>query len=290
MTVDRLSNRPDWHTPHSVWSPGRLPWLMGILNVTPDSFSDGGRFDQIDAAVAHGVRLAADGADVIDVGGESTRPGAEPVTAAEESSRVVPVIRRLSREVAVPISIDTMKSEVAAAALEAGATIVNDVTAGLFDRRMSRVCADSACGVILMHMRGTPQTMQQHAHYADVIADVSGELRERLVEFVAAGVDERRIMLDPCIGFAKSAEHNLTLLASITRLHALKRPLLVGHSRKRFLYKLLGRETDERLAGTIGVAIALAEQGVEMLRVHDVAAVRDALRAWDTVRSSTRPG
>jgi dihydropteroate synthase len=283
MSDDRSSQRPVWQTPQRRWVPGRLPWLMGILNVTPDSFSDGGRFRLLDAAVAQGLQLAADGADVIDIGGESTRPGADPVSVAEELDRVVPVIRRLSRELSVPISIDTMKADVAAAALDAGATIVNDVSAGRFDPRMSGVCAASECGVILMHMRGTPQTMQQAAYYDDIVADVLRELGERLREFVAAGVNEQRIMLDPGIGFAKAAEHNVSLLANVSALHSLGRPLLIGHSRKRFLYKLLGRETDERLAGTIGVAIALAEQGCEMLRVHDVAAVRDALRAWDAI-------
>ncbi|MEZ6068498.1 MAG: dihydropteroate synthase [Planctomycetaceae bacterium] len=278
----------DWLLPCGRWWPTAIPRLMGILNCTPDSFSDGGQFAQIDAAVAHGIALAEAGADVIDVGGESTRPGAVPVPAGEELGRVIPVIERLVERVTVPISIDTTKGLVARSALDCGATIVNDISAGAIDPDLIAATAESNCGVILMHMQGTPQTMQREPRYNDVVTEVRDHLAERILAFEAAGVDRARIMLDPGIGFGKTAAHNVELLTSIAALRQLGRPVLIGHSRKRFLYHLLGRETDERLAGTIGSSIALAAQGVDMLRVHDVAAVRDALRAWRAL-SSVQP-
>lgn len=275
---------PIWRFADCRWSPLPLPRLMGILNVTPDSFSDGGQWVDVDAAVAHGQRLVAAGADVLDVGGESTRPGAIPVSLEEELRRVIPVIERLAGAVPVPISVDTMKGEVARQALAAGAKIVNDVSAGTNDPSLLRVCAASDCGVILMHMQGTPQTMQSEPRYGDVVSEVRQFLRERVEAAVRAGISRERIVVDPGIGFGKTAEHNLSLLRQIGELRSDGRPVLVGHSRKRFLFKLLGRETDERLAGTIGVSIGLAEQGVDLLRVHDVGAVRDALRAWQSTR------
>ncbi len=273
-----------WTFQDRTWLPERLPRLMGIINVTPDSFSDGGLFATVDAAVEHGLRLAAEGADLLDVGGESTRPGALPVPPAEEAARVLPVLRRLASQTKVPISVDTRNAAVARAALEAGAAVVNDVSAGTHDPHMLDVWRQSACGIVLMHMRGTPQTMQVDPRYDDVVREVASSLAARVAACAAAGIDPGRIVVDPGIGFGKTAAHNVELLRNIAALHKLGRPVLVGHSRKRFLFELLGRQTDERLAGTIGVSVALAMQRVDWLRVHDVAAVRDALRAWDALR------
>jgi dihydropteroate synthase len=262
------------------WRLGDYPRLMGILNVTPDSFSDGGQFDSVAVAVERGLALAREGADLIDVGGESTRPGATPVPVEEELQRVVPVIERLAGLVNVPLSIDTMKASVARAALGAGATVVNDVSAGTFDDGMLPLLAGSNCGVVLMHMQGTPQTMQREPRYGDVVREVRDYLNRRGAACEAAGIARERVVVDPGVGFGKTAEHNVELLRHVGELRAAGRPVLIGHSRKRFLYKLLGRETDERLAGTVGASIALAAQGVDILRVHDVGVVRDALRAW----------
>ena len=276
-----------------IWSVGSQRWnltgqtkLMGIVNVTPDSFSDGGQFDSVTAAVEHALRLAEQGADILDVGGESTRPGAAPVPLEEELRRVVPVVRELARQTRVPISIDTYKAEVARQCLEAGAVIVNDISGLTFDTDMPRVCRESSCGVIVMHIQGTPQTMQLEPKYDDVVADVCRHFSQRLDALEASGIASERIVLDPGIGFGKSAEHNLQLLSHIAELHELGRPVLIGHSRKRFLKKLLGRDVEERHAGTLGVSIALASQGTEILRVHDVQATRDALLAWQTVLSA----
>lgn len=262
---------------------GEFPLIMGILNVTPDSFSDGGQFNQLDAAVAQGLQLVADGADVIDIGGESTRPGAEPVSEADELARTVPVIEKLAQQTEVPISIDTTKSAVAKAALDAGAVIVNDISGLTFDERMATVCANTDAGVICMHIKGTPQDMQADPVYGDVVSEVCDFFRERMVALQAAGIPAERIMLDPGIGFGKTADHNIQLLSSIADIHTLGRPLLIGHSRKRFLAKVVGRPVDERLAGTIGVAVAVAQQSADMIRVHDVQAVKDALLAWKTI-------
>ncbi|MCL4109631.1 UNVERIFIED_CONTAM: hypothetical protein GTU68_061888 [Idotea baltica] len=256
---------------------------MGILNVTPDSFSDGGKFDQLDAAVAHGMQLVDDGADVIDVGGESTRPGAEPVSESDELARTVPVIEKLSQQTDVPISIDTTKSAVAKAAVEAGAVIVNDISGLTFDKQMPAICAETNAGVICMHIKGTPQTMQTDPDYDDVTLEVCEFFRERMNALQSAGIPVERIMLDPGIGFGKTADHNVQLLSSIAEMHKLGRPLLIGHSRKRFLAKVVGRPVEERLAGTIGVAVAIAQQSADMIRVHDVRAVKDALLAWKTI-------
>lgn len=262
------------------------PLLMGILNVTPDSFSDGGQHNEIDAAVQHALNLVDDGADVIDIGGESTRPGSTPVTVEEEIRRTVPVIQRLSDQSEVPISIDTTKAEVAKQAIEAGATIVNDISGLTFDPQMISVCAEHEVGVCAMHIQGTPQTMQQEPHYEDVVAEVTEILQQHLATCVSAGIDADRVCLDPGIGFGKTAAHNLALMHAIPFMRSeLQRPLLIGHSRKRFLSKLLGRDVEERLAGTIGVSIALAESEADILRVHDVAAVNDAITAWSAVRS-----
>ena len=262
--------------------------LMGIVNVTPDSFSDGGQFDSVSAVVEHALRLVEEGADILDIGGESTRPGAAPVSLDEELRRVVPVVRELARQTQTPISIDTSKAEVARQCLEAGAAIVNDISGLTFDADMPHVCRESSCGVIVMHIQGTPQTMQADPHYDDVVAEVCRHFSRRLEDLEAAGIARERIVLDPGIGFGKTAEHNLELLSHIADLHTLGRPVLIGHSRKRFLKKVLGREVEERNAGTLGVSIALAAQGTDILRIHDVRATRDALLAWQTVLNNRR--
>ncbi|RMG39093.1 MAG: dihydropteroate synthase [Planctomycetota bacterium] len=268
---------------------------MGIVNVTPDSFSDGGRFLDPVRAVEHGLELAAQGARILDVGGESTRPGAVPVPESEELRRVVPVIRRLRGHLDsagyrdVVISVDTTKSGVAERALDAGAEIVNDISGLTFDDRMPAVCAAHGVGVVCMHIRGTPQTMQNDPRYDDVVREVAAFLRHRTERLVAEGIDREAIVIDPGIGFGKTAAHNLELLRSVGDLLALRRPVLIGHSRKRFLKYLLGRPVEERLAGTLGVSIALAEAGVHVLRVHDVGAVRDAIAAYRAVKRGPLP-
>ena len=261
------------------------PLLMGIVNVTPDSFSDGGKCIEADRAVAHALELVSQGADILDVGGESTRPGADRVSADEELDRVLPVITGLAQQTDIPISIDTTKSQVARAAIDAGATIVNDVSGLTLDPTMPEVCASADVGVVCMHMLGTPQTMQDDPHYDDVVGEICEYFRERLSALEAAGVARERIALDPGIGFGKTAEHNLEILSHVATLRSLGCPVLIGHSRKRFLAHVLGRPVEERTFGTLGVAIALAMQGTDILRVHDVAAVHDALTAWRAVAS-----
>ncbi len=262
---------------------GRTPLIMGIVNVTPDSFSDGGQFLGRQAAVDHALKLVAEGADFLDVGGESTRPGADEVPLEEELRRVIPVIQQLAQATTVPISIDTSKAEVARQALRAGASIVNDVSGLLFDPDMIEVCRESRCGVSVMHIQGTPRTMQVEPHYDDVVAEIRDYFAERLSTLSTAGIDPERIVLDPGIGFGKTAQHNLEILSNIAVFRALGRPVLIGHSRKRFLKKLIQREVDERLFGTVGVTLALARQHVDLVRVHDVAANRDALAAYQAV-------
>ncbi len=263
----------------------RLPALMGILNVTPDSFSDGGRFSTIDAAVDRALQMAEDGADIIDIGGESTRPGAEPVSLEEELRRTIPVIQQLATRLRVPMSIDTTKAEVARLALDAGAEIVNDISGLTFDRSMLDVCREADAGICVMHIQGTPQTMQQNPQYGNVVSEVIEFLQQQVDRCLMAGIPAERMCVDPGIGFGKTAEHNLELLSAVPNIQqALQRPVLIGHSRKRFLSKILGRTVEEQSAGTIGVAVALAELGTDVLRIHDVRAVRDALVAWDAIR------
>jgi dihydropteroate synthase len=249
---------------------------MGVVNATPDSFSDGGRFLDPGAAAAQAERLAAEGADLVDLGGESTRPGAAPVDAAEERRRVVPVIARLrAAGFGLPISIDTCKAEVARAALEAGADLVNDVQ-GLADPAMARVVAEAGAPLVLMHMRGTPATMAQHCAYGDLLGEVAAELRAGLARAAAAGIPAERIILDPGLGFAKTPGQSVELLARVGELRALGHPLLVGPSRKRFIGHLTGAPVEERLPGTLAAVTACVLAGVELIRVHDVAAARQA--------------
>jgi dihydropteroate synthase len=262
---------------------------MGIVNVTPDSFSDGGEFLDPGAAIAHARELVGEGADILDIGGESTRPGAEPVTAEEELRRVLPVLEGIAGEdwpVDAPqVSIDTSKASVARAALAAGATLVNDVTALRGDPGMAELIAESGVECCLMHMLGEPRTMQREPHYEDVVEDVRAFLEERLSFAVAEGIAEERIMLDPGIGFGKSTVHNLTLLRRLEELTTLGRPLVVGTSRKSFLGRLQAEERgerepvgiDRRLAGTIATNVLALERGGSVFRVHDVGPVREAL-------------
>ena len=252
------------------------PLLMGVVNVTPDSFSDGGRFLEADAAVAHGERLAGEGAQLLDVGGESTRPGAEPVSVEEESRRVLPVVERLARA-GHRISIDTAKAPVAREALEAGAELVNDVSALRFDPDMAPLVAERGVGCCLMHMLGEPRTMQDDPRYDDVVADVKAFLEERLAFAVREGIAEERVWLDPGIGFGKTLDHNLELLRRLDEIVAIGRPVVVGTSRKSFLGRLTGRPEGERLPGTIATNVLALERGACVFRVHDVAPVRDAL-------------
>ena len=265
---------------------------MGVVNVTPDSFSDGGSYLDPDAAVVHGLALAAAGAAVIDVGGESTRPGANPVEADEELRRVIPVIRALAAGTVVPVSVDTTKSVVARAALEAGAVMVNDVSGGVADPDILRVVADANAAYVAMHMRGTPRTMQEQAIYTDVVGEVCAELRARIDRAVAAGIDARSILADPGIGFAKTVDHNLALLRAVPELAArIGMPLLVGTSRKSFLARVVG--DDDRCGrddATLATTVWCFEQGVALMRVHDVAGSRRAVELLDVIERATPEG
>jgi dihydropteroate synthase len=252
--------------------------IMGIVNVTPDSFSDGGVFDDDLAAVAHARRLIAEGAEIVDVGGESTRPGAAPVPPEEELDRVIPVVEGIADlKAPVQISIDTMKLEVAERALDAGASYVNDVTAFRHDPDLAGLVADRGVDCCLMHMLGEPRTMQDDPRYDDVVDDVKAFLEARMSAAIAAGVKEERIQLDPGIGFGKTLEHNLELLRRLDELAALGRPLVIGTSRKSFLGKITGRDVTERAYATAATSVIAFEHGATVFRVHDVAATRDAL-------------
>ena len=253
------------------------PRLMGIVNVTPDSFSDGGLYLDPGAAIARGVELVEDGAAILDVGGESTRPGAEEVSAEEELGRVGPVIEGLAGSGAV-VSVDTSKLAVAEAALEAGAEIVNDVTALRHDPEIAGLCAERATGLVLMHMQGDPRTMQENPVYDDVVDDVKAFLAERMEFAASAGVDEERIWLDPGIGFGKALEHNFELLRRLGELRSLGRPLVIGTSRKSFIGKVDGSEPGDRLGGTIASSVLAVAEGADILRVHDVAEAGQAMR------------
>jgi dihydropteroate synthase len=269
------------------------PLVMGIVNVTPDSFSDGGRHASVEAAVAHGLALVAEGADILDVGGESTRPYATPVEATEELRRVSDVVRRLAAETTVPVSIDTSKAVVAARAVELGAEIINDVTGLEGDPDMLAVARDSGAGICAMHMRGTPQTMQLDPRYDDVVAEIHGYLLARRDALLAAGIPLEKLCLDPGIGFGKTHAHNRALMAAAGRFLDLGVPILVGHSRKGFLGKSLeqafGRPAscDELDAGTAGAACGLAVQGIQIVRVHAVGLTRATLELFATTSSSS---
>lgn len=256
--------------------------LMGIVNVTPDSFSDGGRFLAPERAIAHARQLAADGADLLDVGGESTRPGARAVSAEEELARIAPVLAGLEG-VDAAISIDTAKRAVAEAALDAGAEVVNDVTALRLEPELAGLCAERDCVVVLMHMQGTPRTMQQNPIYDDVVDDVKAFFAERIEFALGEGIAEERVWIDPGIGFGKTVHHNLELVSRLGELRDLGRPVVVGTSRKRFIGSLTGREVDDRLGGTIATNVLALSAGADVLRVHDVAEVRQAIRVAETI-------
>jgi dihydropteroate synthase len=255
---------------------------MGIVNVTPNSFSDGGRFFDTARAIEHALAMRADGADIVDLGGESTRPGAEAVSAEQELDRVMPVLAVLVRE-GVHVSIDTLKPEVMRAAIAAGATIVNDVNAFRAPGAIHAVAASGA-GLCVMHMQGTPTTMQVAPHYDDVVAEVSTFLLERAAALEAAGIARERIVIDPGFGFGKSLEHNRELFRAIPRLAGLGYPLLVGVSRKRMIGDLTGRAIDDRVAGSVAAALLAAQNGASVLRVHDVRETVDALKVWMNLR------
>lgn len=266
----------------------RRPLLMGIINVTPDSFSDAGQFADAGAAIEQGLRLAAEGADLLDIGGESTRPYSQAVSPDEELRRVMPVVQALAERTAVPLSIDTSKAAVAREAVAAGAEIINDVTALSGDPQMLPAALETGAAVCAMHMRGTPQTMQENPTYGDVVAEVLDFLRERRDALLSAGILRERIALDPGIGFGKTHQHNLTLLANCHHYHELGCPLLVGHSRKGYIGKVIGDKQADRTAGTIGVSLSLAQQGVQMLRVHDIQPVRHALLLFEATGGLAR--
>jgi dihydropteroate synthase len=260
---------------------------MGILNVTPDSFSDGGLDRDPEAAAERGLAMAADGADIIDIGGESTRPGADPVPAEEEIRRVVPVVEAIRRRSAVLLSVDTTKAEVARRALDAGADIINDVSALRFDTGLPGVVAGAGAGLVLMHMKGTPRTMQVAPFYEDLLGEVRGFLELRLREAVAAGIPAERILLDPGIGFGKRLEHNLTLINRLDVFEDLGRPIVLGPSRKSFIGKILNAPPQERLEGTIAAAVLGVVRGAHILRVHDVREVGRALRVAESILAET---
>jgi dihydropteroate synthase len=261
----------------------RRPAVMGVVNVTPDSFFDGGLYLDAGAAVEHGLRLAAEGADVLDVGGESTRPGAAPVDAGQEAGRVVPVVRRLATEAGVPVSIDTTKASVAAAALGAGAAMVNDVSAGRADPGMLPLVAEAGCGYVAMHMRGTPADMQDDPRYGDVVAEVAEFLLERLRAAEEAGVARERLWADPGIGFGKTAAHNFELLARLPELvEAVGVPVMIGTSRKSFI----GGPVGEREEGTLATVVWALDRGVSMVRVHEVGPAAEVVRLLGALEAS----
>ena len=271
-------------TRHGALDARRRTLLMGVINVTPDSFYDGGKRLDPDTAVADGLELVEAGADMIDVGGESTRPGAKTVSLDEEMQRVLPVIRGLRRNVNTPISIDTYKAQVAKAALLEGADVVNDISALRFDPQMALLVAAEKVPIVLMHMQGTPQTMQAEPRYQNVLREVRDFLTARVRFAIEAGVERENVIIDPGIGFGKTLDHNLTLLAGLETFASVGQPLLVGASRKTFIGKLLGLEPQERLEGSLAAAIAAVFGGAHILRVHDVKETRRAIRVADAIR------
>ncbi|MEM7476851.1 MAG: dihydropteroate synthase [Planctomycetota bacterium] len=251
--------------------------VMGILNVTPDSFSDGGKFYTPSQAVDQALRMEDAGADILDVGGESTRPYSEPVSADDEVARIEPVLSALQGRCSIPVSIDTSKSQVAKVAIELGAEILNDVTGLEGDEAMPELAAKTGVGVCAMHMQGTPQTMQDAPTYDNAVADILDYLRRRDVALLAVGIAPARICLDPGIGFGKTHDHNIALLRNAATFHQLGRPILVGHSRKGFIGKLIGDKSSNRMAGSLAISVVLAQAGIQVIRVHDVAETRQAL-------------
>lgn len=273
-----------WNLGGRVLSLGPTPLVMGILNVTPDSFSDGGRHAGVAAAVEHAVAMQRDGAAIIDIGGESTRPDSTPVGVDEELARVLPVIEQLKQRLTIPISIDTSKAEVARQAVAAGAEIINDVTGLEGDPNMPQVAAQSGVGICVMHMRGTPQTMQIDPQYEDVVEEIFQYLVDRRDACLQHGISLDRICLDPGIGFGKTHEHNLELLRRCERFLDTGCPILIGHSRKGFVGKVIGDKTADRDAGTLGITLAMVAAGMQVVRVHEVTATCQAIQAFAAVR------
>jgi len=275
-----------WKIGDDVVDLSRRGMIMGVLNVTPDSFSDGGEFFGTDAAVEQGIQMAREGANIIDVGGESTRPGAEPISLDEELNRVIPVIEQLRGKIEIPMSIDTSKAEVASAALDAGASIINDVTAGRGDEEMLPLAATRKAALVLMHMQGEPRTMQKNPQYGDVIREVADFFRQQYSRALECGVDPMRLAFDPGIGFGKTLEHNLSLLKNLDQVRVEGRPLAVGVSRKSFLEKLVGSsEMADRVGPTIALTSILRARGADIIRVHDVKENVDALRITEAMLS-----
>ena len=272
-----------WRAGDRAWEFPRSPLIMGIVNVTPDSFSDGGQHATTEAAVAHALQLAAEGADLLDIGGESTRPGALAVTEAEELARVIPVIEQLADQTDAALSIDTQKPAVAEAALAAGAVVINDIAANRTDPQMWQIAVAARAGYVAMHMQGTPQTMQDAPAYTEVVTEVRAFFDERLERFNEAGLNADQVLFDPGIGFGKTVEHNLALLAGLERFKKMKRPLLVGASRKSFIGHLTGAAVEDRLAGSLACACRAAEAGAAVLRVHDVKETNQALQTWNAI-------
>jgi dihydropteroate synthase len=278
----------EWRLPRNVLTFGSRPLILGIVNVTPDSFSDGGRYNAADAAIAHGLELESQGADLLDVGGESTRPGAVTVSADEELQRVVPVVRELATRTRVPISVDTSKAVVARACLDAGAQIINDVT-GLADSSMVDIVRSARVGAIVMHMQGTPATMQQAPSYSDVVAEVGQFFEDRLRDLARHGVESDQLVLDPGIGFGKTSQHNLALVSHLAEYQRFRRPVCLGVSRKAFLGRLLDRPVDQRLPASVAAALfAQARAAVQIVRVHDVAATRDAITMFSILAEAAK--
>src|SRR6266702_2872267 len=277
-----------WKIVERVFDLSRQGLIMGVLNVTPDSFSDGGKFLTTEKAVEHGMQMAAEGADLIDVGGESTRPGAESIAAEEELHRVIPVIEKLRPKIHIPISIDTSKAQVASAAIETGASIVNDVTGGRGDEEMLPLVAETKSAFIIMHMQGNPRTMQNQPRYSDVISEIADFFRQQYARAIGFNIDPMAIAFDPGIGFGKTLDHNLEVLAQVERLRAHDRPLVVGVSRKSFLAKLVdSSEMEDRLAPAVALTALLRVRGADVFRVHDVKENVSALRVTEAILRRT---
>ena len=278
-----------WKIADRVVDLSRHGLIMGVLNVTPDSFSDGGKFFTVEKAVEHGLTMAAEGAQIIDVGGESTRPGAESVAVEEELRRVVPVIKKLRAKIDIVISIDTSKAQVARAAIGAGASIVNDVTGGRGDKEMMPFVAETKAAFIIMHTQGNPRTMQADPRYVDVVSEVADFFRQQYARALDCGIDPMAIAFDPGIGFGKTLEHNIEMLAQIKRIRMHERPLVVGVSRKSFLAKLTGSsEMNDRLAPTVALTSLLRARGADVFRVHDVKENVNALRVMEAIFQKTK--
>jgi len=289
--LDRIARtRFVMKTPQRELVFGERTLIMGILNVTPDSFSDGGRYLDAGEALRRGIRIEEEGADILDIGGESTRPGSDPVPEEEELGRILPVIRELKKRISIPVSVDTSKASVARAAVEEGAEIINDISALTFDPAMAGTAARAGVPVILMHIRGVPKTMQQgDLAYGSLMMDILGYLETRIAAAREAGIDEENILIDPGVGFGKTVEDNLNILLRLRELTTLGRPVLVGPSRKAFIGRITGKDASDRLAGTAAAVAAAVLNGAHAVRVHDVAFMRDVVRTADAVRGRSLP-